>query len=343
MGSIIGDLFRKVGWGIGEVFDGDIVDGVVDVLGGVGSTVVRTVGGAAKLLGLGVDDADPGTMYMVSVVAMLAKMAKADGRVDASEIRFMKELFASWELDKERQKLFQEFFNECKSSDVSISDYAKCVTGAAVEISPEDEGLDLRIGAYHYLFLMAMADDRMDDAELDILRTIPDSLGLKDEIFDLMSQELLEGGDQRRGTVLLEEAYRVLGVDASASDAEIQAAYKRKIGKFHPDKIQGKGLDPEWLEMANAKSAEINEAYNVIRNARIIETSRATSPKAEEIPKDEVPDFLKMSKRQGEDDSLHYACPHCGKPFSVDEASEEYLVPCPGCGERLDLTELNPL
>lgn len=42
-------------------------------------------------------------------------------------------------------------------------------------------------------------------------------------------------------------------------------------------------------------------------------------------------------------DSLHYACPHCGKPFFVDEASEEYLVPCPGCGERLDLTELDPL
>ena len=37
---------------------------------------------------------------------------------------------------------------------------------------------------------------------------------------------------------------------------------------FHSDKIQGKGLDPEWLEFANEKSAMINAAYKAIRAVR---------------------------------------------------------------------------
>ena len=35
MGTITGDMCRKVGSGHGKVFDGDIIDGVGDVLGSV--------------------------------------------------------------------------------------------------------------------------------------------------------------------------------------------------------------------------------------------------------------------------------------------------------------------
>lgn len=40
------------------------------------------------------------------------------------------------------------------------------------------------------------------------------------------------------------------------------------MAAFHPDKIQGKDLDPEWLELANQKSVEINAAYEAIKAAR---------------------------------------------------------------------------
>lgn len=39
---------------------------------------------------------------------------------------------------------------------------------------------------------------------------------------------------------------------------------------------------------------------------------------------------------------IHYSCPHCGNRFPVEDDSEEYIVPCPGCGQSLDLTELEP-
>lgn len=71
------------------------------------------------------------------------------------------------------------------------------------------------------------------------------------------------------GTALA-EAYSMLGISSDASDAEVRHAYMQKMAAFHPDKIQGKNLAPEWLELSNQKSAEINRAYETIKSARRI-------------------------------------------------------------------------
>lgn len=52
------------------------------------------------------------------------------------------------------------------------------------------------------------------------------------------------------------------------TDAEVRTAWKKKLAVFHPDKIEGKDLDPEWVALANEKSAQINQAYETIKAAR---------------------------------------------------------------------------
>ena len=44
-----------------------------------------------------------------------------------------------------------------------------------------------------------------------------------------------------------------------------------------------------------------------------------------------------------DENAIHYCCPHCRGSFPVGEDSEEYLIPCPRCGQTLDLTELEPI
>lgn len=57
------------------------------------------------------------------------------------------------------------------------------------------------------------------------------------------------------------DPYRVLGVDPSASDEEITAAYRRLARKYHPDLNGG---SPE----AEEKMKEVNTAYDLVRARR---------------------------------------------------------------------------
>lgn len=116
--------------------------------------------------------------------------------------------------------------------------------------------------------MSSTADGELDENEVALLRAIPDALGLKDEAFEMMAHALFGGNDDKNGDAALAEAYATLGVLSDASDAEVKKAWKKKLAAFHPDKIEGKDLDPEWVELANQKSAEINQAYETIQAAR---------------------------------------------------------------------------
>ena len=269
MGTILGDLFKKVGGGLGKVFDGEIIDGVGDVLGGVIDGAGRTVNSALNLVGLGDEEVEPGAGFIYCSVAVLAKMAKIDGRVTKTEIGFLNSILDDWELDGETKKSLQTFANEQKKNVDDIFEFASGAAQFAAKLSPDDEGVEIRVSLYRNLFLMALADGELDDKEIALLRALPDSLGLKEEAFDLMVQQLAgNGSGGGASNAALADAYATLGVSPDASDAEVRRAYMRKIAAFHPDKIEGKDLAPEWLELANQQSAKINQAYETIKAAR---------------------------------------------------------------------------
>ena len=273
MGTILGDFFKNVGEGLDKVFDGDVLDGLGDVLSGIGDGIGRTVNEVLNLVGLGEEETPPAVNFFLCEVALLAKMAKSDGRVDKAEIEFMQTLFDEWGLDTDAQKNLKQFFNEQKKNVEDIGEWANAALQASLQIDPEDEsgGSEIRLNLYRHLFLMALADGQIDDAEVAILKAIPDPLGFKPEVFDFVLHELLGDDANERGNssdVALVKAYATLGVTPNASDADVRKAWKNKLAAFHPDKIQGKDLPPEWMELANQKSAEINQAYETIKASR---------------------------------------------------------------------------
>ena len=58
--------------------------------------------------------------------------------------------------------------------------------------------------------------------------------------------------------------YEVLGVKPGASEAEIKAAYKELVKKYHPDKYQNNPL----ADLAEEKLQEVNEAYDALMKNR---------------------------------------------------------------------------
>ena len=56
------------------------------------------------------------------------------------------------------------------------------------------------------------------------------------------------------------DPYEILGVSRNASPAEIKAAYRELVKKYHPDKYQGNPL----ADLAEEKLQQINEAYDAL-------------------------------------------------------------------------------
>ena len=67
----------------------------------------------------------------------------------------------------------------------------------------------------------------------------------------------------RRGR---DDPYAVLGLDADATDEQVEHAYRRLMAKFHPDRQSGAG--DAQREHADKRARDINRAYDRIRASR---------------------------------------------------------------------------
>ncbi|MDX1467121.1 MAG: DnaJ domain-containing protein, partial [Halomonas sp.] len=113
------------------------------------------------------------------------------------------------------------------------------------------------------------ADGELHPAEHEMLLRVARGLGCSEaEIAQI--EAMLRGGPQGAAEhgLSLEDAYRVLGVEAEASDAEIKKAYRRLMSENHPDKLAAKGLPESMRELAKERTSEIGNAYERIRKAR---------------------------------------------------------------------------
>jgi DnaJ like chaperone protein len=115
----------------------------------------------------------------------------------------------------------------------------------------------------------ALADGRVDSAENRILVHAAEVLGFDSDQIDRLIDFIR--GTQRSPAMQqqsLEDAYQVLGVESSASDAEVKTAYRRLMNRHHPDKLVAKGLPEEMMKLATDKTSEIQSAWEEIREHR---------------------------------------------------------------------------
>jgi DnaJ like chaperone protein len=114
----------------------------------------------------------------------------------------------------------------------------------------------------------------MHPAEKEVLVNICGHLGIP--VFQLdRLEEMLRAGFGRGGyetgvsaKTTLEDAYTILGVDASVSDTELKKTYRRLMSQHHPDKLVSKGLPEEMIKDATEKTQQIRAAYEQVRKSR---------------------------------------------------------------------------
>ena len=189
--------------------------------------------------------------FTVAVIALAAKMAKADGRVTRAEVDAFKEAFR---IPPEEAGNVGRVFDRARASSAGYEAYAAQVARLFRDSPAVLEDL---LGA---LFHIARADGVVHPAEMDYLARVARILGFTESRFEHLKAQIL-------GTPA-EDPYSILGVAPAISDAELKSAYRKLIKEHHPDGLIAKGLPPEFVGIANAKLAAINASYDKIAKER---------------------------------------------------------------------------
>lgn len=203
--------------------------------------------------------------FFKSTFAVMGHIAKADGQVSQEEIQMAKRVMAQMELSAAMQNEAIAQFNRGKSSDFDLdAELEEFKQACQRHKNLVRMFIEVQLQA-------AFADGVLDDAEDEMLLHICAKLGIPTFVYQQLKRML--GASQRRGRhqqsrSTPEEAYAILGVSESATDAEVKKAYRRLISQHHPDKLVSKGLPDEMMKMAKEKTQQITEAYDTIRGAR---------------------------------------------------------------------------
>jgi len=196
-------------------------------------------------------DATKQIAFTIGVIALGAKMAKADGVVTADEVQAFKEVFR---VPPEEMKNVARVFDQARKDARGYEVYAHQIAGLFDGTPQVLE--DLLDGLFH----IAKADNVIHPAEVEYLEKVARIFGFDAGEFARIKEGHL-GPDEA-------DPYRVLGLTREASDDEIKRTYRKLIREHHPDALVAQGVPEEFVRVANDKLAAINVAYDRIEKER---------------------------------------------------------------------------
>jgi DnaJ like chaperone protein len=194
-----------------------------------------------------------------ALIALGAKLAKADGIVSREEIDAFKNVFQA---TTESTQGVSQFFDLARQTTLGYEAYARIVYKKYK--SRPDILEDVVDGLFH----IALADSIVTKEEMIFLETTARIFGFKERTFNrIRIAHMGRAAD---------DPYLILGVDEDIADADLKNAYRRMAVANHPDRVVARGLPQELRTLATHKMAIINKAYAEIlaqRKAEPIEVN----------------------------------------------------------------------
>jgi len=199
-------------------------------------------------------------------VALTAKVAKADGKVDALEAQLIGIMFddisAVFPEPQKTKDILKEIFNDNKQDLHNTKELAFTLANAIKRDKSKQQQF------MGFLIQLAFADGECSKAEEDVLSTIAEALefdpGLYHKIFDQFEQ-MIKNVKPKENIL---DYYKLLGVNENDEMDTIKKAYRKLVRQYHPDIIKSQGKSEEYMQEATAKTQEINQAYEKIKEAR---------------------------------------------------------------------------
>ena len=202
------------------------------------------------------------------LIAMMAKVAKADGHVCELEAELLSHTFTDISSyfensDEIRAQLKDIYKEEMKSFDNTIE-----VAQKYLKLTKRDYNKRLKV--MEYLLNIAFIDGEFIENERLITEDIVNALEINaSDYIRLISQfEQFYAQHQNNKVNSLKNAYEILGASEDEEFSSIKKKYRTLVKENHPDIIMGQGGSQSIIDQATAKLQEINEAYELIKDAK---------------------------------------------------------------------------
>lgn len=204
------------------------------------------------------------------LIALMAKVAKADGKICELEAEMLKHTFTDisshFENSEEiREKLKNVYNEEKKSFDNTIE-----LSKKLYKLTRNDYAKRVKI--MEYLLNLAFIDKSLSETEHMICEDISNALEIKSTDFNQLINNFKNfyASQAQNHATTLEQAYKILESSKEDDDKTIKNNYRSLVKKHHPDIISGQGASQNIIDEATKKLQEINEAYEMIKKSRNI-------------------------------------------------------------------------
>lgn len=189
--------------------------------------------------------------FTIAVIALGAKMAKADGRVTRDEVAAFREVFT---IPPEDEGNAARVFNLARTDVAGFDAYARRIAGM---FGPEDPALvDLLEGLFH----IAVADGEFHPFEDEFLDRVAVIFGIGAPCYRSIRTRFVPDAAP--------DPWEVLGLEPGAGVEAARKAWRQAVRETHPDRVIARGLPEEAVKLAEKRLITLNRAWEAISEGR---------------------------------------------------------------------------
>ena len=183
--------------------------------------------------------------FVISVLVLLAKVMKADGKLLKSELDYVKN-FLLKQFGVIQAKELMMVFKDILDQDYPLRDVCRQIQRSMDHPS--------RLELIHILYGLSAADGDVHEKEIHVIQAIANYLNINKNDYESIKATFAKD----KGA-----PYRILEIDESASEDEVKKAFRKMATKYHPDKVSH--LGKEMQDLAEEKFKAVNDAYQQIK------------------------------------------------------------------------------